>query len=228
MRASVVGALVVCSALVPGVGGAQAVPVGLGVTGLVAVPAGPLARLRNTNVGVSALARYQVPALPWLAVRAEIAALPSTSQVVPSGPCPCSSVSMTTGSSVVLAGIGPEFSMRVGGVRAYTTATAGVARVWATSVLAQGFTPAGGLPFSRSTGSQATNFAWSGGGGIAVPLSSGRTATTLDLGLRYYDVGAAAYKIPRYIAPSGGGSPFTTVRHGTTFVAPSVGVVLRP
>ncbi len=131
---------------------------------------------------------------------------------------------------MLLAGLGPELSVPMGRARAYATATGGLARVWASSTLHQdGYTPGGGAPFHTETGTHATNVMWSGGGGVAIPVSSARTGAMLDIGIRYYDAGSASYMQQRLnLSVPGGADVYDVVRHRTTFIAPSVGLVLHP
>jgi hypothetical protein len=179
------------SALASGVAGAQPGPVSAGVSVLASVPVGPLIGNRSAGAGAAASLRYVLPGLPSLAIRVEAAGLPTSSQA---NNAPDNAINMiTNGSSALLAGIGPQWSVAVDQSRAYTTATAGIARVWATSALLPDNGAERSIGPPSVTRARATNFAWSAGGGIVMPLSSGRSRTAIDIGLRYYDLGRATY-----------------------------------
>jgi hypothetical protein len=223
MHSRIVRAVTLLSAVLPAGAVAQTGTVGVGLSGLSAIPVGPLAGVGiNVGVGATASLRYALPGLPSLAIRVEASGLTASHANAPSTVCPCGVNTITTRSSGLLAGVGPELSVPVGRLRAYTIATAGIAQLWNSAVRSGGVTPESNGSESRS-GTRATSFAWSGGGGLAVPLSSSRTPATLEFGLRYYDAGSARYFKAERLTPA----VITTARLHSTFIAPSVGIVLH-
>src|SRR5579863_1166139 len=227
MCAAFGGAVIFCSAFAPGGVGAQAGTLTAAVAGVVPVPIGPLVDNRNVGVGGELALRYAPAALPNAAVRLELSGLLPSSH--DNGGTDQNTTLVANGSSALIAMAGPEFDVASFCGHAYTTATAGAARIWATSAASSLPTPAYG-PFATMTGRAATNFAWSGGGGFVTGRSSGGLAA--DFGLRYYDLGRATYvtSYPAFIF--GAGTPVaaraTVGHHRTTLLAPSIGLSWRP
>jgi hypothetical protein len=193
----------------------------------VPVPIGPLVDNRNVGVGGELALRYAPTVLPNAALRLELSGLLPSSH--DNGGTDQNTTLVANGSSALIAMAGPEFDVSSWGGHFYTTATAGAARIWATSAASSMATPAYG-PFATVTGREATNFAWSGGGGFVTSRSSAGLAG--EFGLRYYDLGRATYvtSYPAFIF--GAGTPVaaraTVGHHRTTFLAPSIGLSWRP
>jgi hypothetical protein len=221
------GAVIVCSGVTAIGAGAQAGTLQAAVAGVVPVPIGPLVDNRNAGVGGELALRYAPAALPNAALRLELSGLLPSSH--DNGGTNQNTTLVANGSSALIAMAGPEFDVASFGGHFYTTATAGAARIWATSAASSGPTPAYG-PFATVTGVEATNFAWSGGGGFVTSRSSAGLAA--DFGLRYYDLGRATYvtSYPAFIF--GAGTPVaaraTVGHHRTTLLAPSIGLSWRP
>jgi hypothetical protein len=221
------GAVIVCSGVTAIGAGAQAGTLQAAVAGVVPVPIGPLVDNRNAGVGGELALRYAPAALPNAALRLELSGLLPSSH--DNGGTNQNTTLVANGSSALIAMAGPEFDVASFGGHFYTTATAGAARIWATSAASSGPTPAYG-PFATVTGVEATNFAWSGGGGFVTSRSSAGLAA--DFGLRYYDLGRATYvtSYPAFIF--GAGTPVaaraTVGHHRMTLLAPSIGLSWRP
>jgi hypothetical protein len=221
------GAVIVCIGVTPTGAGAQAGTLTAAVAGVVPVPIGPLVDNRNAGVGGELVLRYAPAAVPNAAVRLELSGLLPSSH--DNGGTDQNTTLVANGSSALIAMAGPEFDVASLGGHFYTTATAGAARIWATSAASSLATPAYG-PFATVTGREATNFAWSGGGGFVTSRSSAGLAG--DFGLRYYDLGRATYvtSYPAFIF--GAGTPVaaraTVGHHRTTLLAPSIGLSWRP
>ena len=100
-------------------------------------------------------------------------------------------IDLTTSNNVLFAGGGLQLMSPVGGVRPYVGGTAGVAYFWTQSSLG-GDDETEGEGFARTTNAADATFAWSGTGGIYVPLGKAKS-WGLDLGATYFNVGDASY-----------------------------------
>jgi hypothetical protein len=224
----VIGAAILSSGLVPSTGGAQAGPVSAAVSGLVPIPVGSLINNRSVGVGAAAALRYAPAAVSWLGIRVELSGLPSSSHD-PGGDPNFTGV-VENGTSALFATAGPEFDIPAGPGHFYTIATGGAARLWESSVRRFDGGPEG--PVSALASGRATNFAWSGGGGFVMPLSSGSSPVSADFGVRYYDLGGVTYTTPypNTSLPSPNPPPLpppTVRRHQATMIAPSIGLTWR-
>jgi hypothetical protein len=221
------GAVIVYVGVTPTGASAQAGTLTAAVAGVVPVPIGPLVDNRNVGVGGELVLRYAPPAVPNAAVRLELSGLLPSSH--DNGGTNQNTTLVANGNSALIAMAGPEFDAASWGGHFYTTATAGAARIWATSAASSMATPAYG-PFATVTGREGTNFAWSGGGGFVTSRSSGGLAG--DFGLRYYDLGRATYvtSYPSHIFGAGTliAARETIGHHRTTLLAPSIGLSWRP
>jgi hypothetical protein len=221
------GVVIVYAGVIPTVAGGQAGTLQAAVAGIVPVPIGPLVDNRNVGVGGEFALRYAPAALPNAALRLELSGLLPSSH--DNGGTNQNTTLVANGSSALIAMAGPEFDVASLGGHFYAAATAGAARIWATSAASSGPTPAYG-PFATVTGREATNFAWSGGGGFVTSRPTAGLAG--DFGLRYYDLGRATYvtSYPAFIF--GAGTPVaaraTVGHHRTTLLAPSIGLSWRP
>ncbi len=229
LRAVVAGGAIASSIMSAATTNAQPAPSGVvtaTISGIVPVPLGPLKDNRDVGFGGTAGVRYAPAASSHFAIRLEVSGLlPSTHD----NGRPNVTPHVMNGSSALFATVGPEFDIPAASGHFYTTASAGVAHIWASSSASNdGFTPAFG-PYYTLTNRQTTNFAWGGGAGFVTPRSGFGLAC--DVGLRYYDVGRATYStlypggssLPGIVA-----QPYSTIgHHRTTFLAPSVGLSWR-
>jgi hypothetical protein len=221
------GIVLLCIALWPPATGAQSAGLGVGVAGLAVIPVTSWARVRNANAGGAASLRFASPRLGPLALRAELTGVPTgaktTMVTVPGlGPFPGGIPGhLTNRSGVVALGFGPELSAELGAVHVYAIAAAGVAWVRASSVAAG--SGGGEGSFSDHLASHPTNFAWSGGGGVVVPVGRGRWPVALDLGARYQDAGNAVYFVP----PPRTLQDLVPAKRRTTFLAPRLGIDVK-
>jgi hypothetical protein len=213
----------------------QSAPVRAAVSALAAIPVGPLIDNRGSGAGATASLRYAFPGIPFLGISAEIGGLAKSVHTNSAmGDIPAI---VTNGSSALIAGIGPRLSLPVGGGRVYLTGTAGIARLWASSFVNP--LPASQEQYDISASNittLTTNFAWSGGGGVVMPIPGTSSRAAVDLGVRYYDLGTATYArpytpyTPQLISGAEGVFPETVAvssRARATIVAPSAGIVLR-
>ncbi|MEX1183290.1 MAG: hypothetical protein WEF86_08630 [Gemmatimonadota bacterium] len=98
---------------------------------------------------------------------------------------------LTTTNSIAYGNIGPQLMVPSGPVRPYANAAAGFSYFGTTSEV-EGSNEQD-EPFASSTNFDDVTFAWAAGGGVLIPLSSGRTPILLDLGARYHGNGEVEY-----------------------------------
>jgi hypothetical protein len=226
--AAVAGTVILGSGFSPLSAGAQAGTLTAAVSGIAAVPIGPLIGNRGVGGGAAFGLRYAPASLPNVAMRLELSGLWPSSRVI-SSPADESAI-VANGSSTLSLMAGPEFDVPIAGGHVYTTATAGAAHLWATSSASSAPTPAFG-PFNTTTDRQATNFAWSGGGGFMTRRSS--TGVAGVLAIQYYDLGRATYVTSypaQYITFNNTttAASSTVAHHRVTFLAPTIGLSWRP
>ncbi len=188
-------------------------------------PVGPLINNRSVSVGATVALRYTPATASWLGIRFELSGLPSSSHDPGGNPDFDGRVENET--STLFATAGPEFDIPAGRGHFYTTATGGVARLWESSARRYDGGPEG--PASVLVSGRATNFAWSGGGGFVMLLSSPLSA---DFGVRYYDLGGVTYTTPflNTSLPTPHPPPLpppSIRRHQTTMITPSIGLTWR-
>ena len=100
-------------------------------------------------------------------------------------------IDLTTSNNIAIAGGGLQLMSPAGPVRPYVAGTAGVAWFWTQSTL-NGDNETDGEGFARTTNAKDATFAWSGTGGLYIPLGKSR-AWGLDLGATYHQVQEASY-----------------------------------
>lgn len=98
---------------------------------------------------------------------------------------------LTTTNSIAYLNIGPQLMLPAGPVRPYVNAAIG-GSYFGTSSSVSG-TDSNDDNFASSTNFDDLTFAWGGGGGVLISLSSGRTPLLLDLGVRYHGNGEVEY-----------------------------------
>ena len=120
-------------------------------------------------------------------------------------------------------GVGPQIMVPSGRVRPYANAGVGVAWFFTRSVLKGG--DRNGTPFAETTNEQDATLAWTGGGGLYIPLSMRGRTVSLDVGARYHGNGTATYLTEGGIVDNPAGSVTETpFRTRADFVAYHLGV----
>jgi opacity protein-like surface antigen len=97
---------------------------------------------------------------------------------------------LTTTNTIAHFGIGPQFALPSGPVRPYASAGVGFA-YFATTSSIEGTND--NSPFANSTNFDDATLSWNAGGGLLIPVSSGRTPVSLDLGVAYHGNGEVEY-----------------------------------
>jgi opacity protein-like surface antigen len=129
---------------------------------------------------------------------------------------------LRTTNSIASLNAGPQLMVPRGAVRPYANAGIGLAYFATTSEL-EGTRD--NQPFASTTNFDDLTFAWLAGGGVLVPLSSGRNVVMLDLGARYNGNGQVEYLRKGDIQDNPDGSiSFTPTRSQANLWAFHVGV----
>ena len=131
-------------------------------------------------------------------------------------------VDLHTSHNIFMGGVGLQLQAPSGPIRPYVGGTAGIGTFW-TQTSVEG-TDNDQQPFAQTTNQHDNTFAWSGVGGITVPVT--RSGTVLvDMGVTYQGNGEATYLPPGVVRDSNG-DPVTRepVRSRTDMLLYHVGV----
>jgi hypothetical protein len=130
-------------------------------------------------------------------------------------------VDVHTRNNIAVFGIGPQIILPTGKFRPYFTGTVGLAYFFTQSSL-DGISD--NEDFAHTTNFDDATFAWTGGGGLYIPLKGGPKPISLDLGVRYHGNGEARYLREGSITDNPDGSiTFTPIRSETNLLVLSVG-----
>lgn len=133
-------------------------------------------------------------------------------------------VDVTTSNDIFVAGIGPQFMVPRGPIRPYVTGTAGLAYFFTHSSI-EGSNNS--EPFADTKHFDDLVFAWTGGGGVLIPVRGGRTPILIDLGARYHDNGDVSYLREGSITVQPGGSLLIRpIRSRANFISYHLGVAI--
>jgi hypothetical protein len=114
-------------------------------------------------------------------------------------------VDLNTTNNIFMGGVGLQLQAPSGPIRPYVGGTAGIGTFW-TQTSVEG-TDNDDQPFAQTTNQRDNTFAWSGVGGVTIPLTG--TGTVLaDLGVTYQKNGDATY-LPPGVVRDGNGDPVT-------------------
>lgn len=148
-----------------------------------------------------------------------------TSERIPFPGLPGISVDLTTSNDIYSFGVGPEFHLSTGGLRAYLHGSIGGSN-FATSSRAEGSNNTG--PFASSTNFNDWTWAMTGGGGVMFQVSHGRTPVFIDGGLRYQTHGRTRYLREGSLnTDSGGNVIISPVESETNLLVLHLGVQLQ-
>lgn len=132
---------------------------------------------------------------------------------------------LTTTNSIAYLNAGPQLMIQEGPVRPYANAGVGVA-YFGTQSEVRG-SSGQDSPFASTTNFDDVTLQWVAGGGLLVPLSSGRTPVMLDLGARYHGNGRVEYLREGDIEDNPDGSlTITPTRSEANLVTFQIGVVI--
>jgi hypothetical protein len=99
-------------------------------------------------------------------------------------------VDLTTSNNILWAGIGPQLMVPSGPIRPYVNATAGFSYFFTESSVEGSRND---IEFAKTTNYDDATFAWTGGGGLLIPVGGPRSNGALDLGVTYHGNGNVRY-----------------------------------
>lgn len=99
-------------------------------------------------------------------------------------------VDLTTTNNIFFVGAGPQLGVPTGRLRPYANGSVGIA-YFQTESSVEG--TRSDEPFASTTNFDDLTFAYGGAAGLYVPLRTGETPISLDVGVRYHDNGRARY-----------------------------------
>ncbi|HSJ14700.1 MAG TPA: outer membrane beta-barrel protein [Longimicrobiales bacterium] len=224
--AGVVGAAPVEAQLATGEQRPVRVMGGLQLVG--AVSTGEFADYVDGGFGAGANIVWPVQAESWFALRGDIGWIvygSDTKRVCFQSTGCFVTLRLTTTNSILYVNAGPQLMAPRGAVRPYVNANAGFAYFSTTSSV-KGDNDSDS--FASDTNFDDFTFAWGAGGGFLVPLSSGRTPISLDLGAAYHANGSVEYLTEGDIEenPQGGSPIITPTRSEANFVSIRLGVTI--
>ena len=158
---------------------------------LAAQPLGEFDDYINVGGGVSGGVMYQLSENGPVALRIDMGYVLYGSEKKRIHPFPRLEGDITTNNSIVYAGIGPQFMVPDGLLRPYIGGSAGLAYFFTQSSL-DGIT-SGSDQILETTNFDDVTFAFTGSGGIYIPLRRGLKPISLDIGARYHANGRARY-----------------------------------
>lgn len=132
-------------------------------------------------------------------------------------------VDVTTSNNIFLAGIGPQLMVPSGPVRPYVTGAIGFAYFFTKSSVEGS---ADNDDFASTTNFHDATFAWSGAGGLYIPVGHGNHSIALDLGARYQANGNVRYLRKGSITDNPDGTiSFTPINSQANVIIYHLGVV---
>ncbi len=161
---------------------------------LLGIPRGDFSHYVGTGGGMAGHFIYQLDPAGTLAIRFDGGFLiygQERKRVCFSATVGCRiTVDVTTTNSIFFLGLGPQLIAPSGQFRPYATGSIGFG-LFSTesSVSGSGETD----PFARTTNYSDATFAWTGAGGVYIPLRSGMRPMLLDIGARYHGNGEVNY-----------------------------------
>ena len=99
-------------------------------------------------------------------------------------------VDLSTSNNIAWIGVGPQIGVPAGWLQPYANAYAGYTYLSTTSSVSGTYYDE---QIATTTNFDDWSFSYGGGGGLYVPLRSGRRPISLDLGVRYHNNGVAEY-----------------------------------
>lgn len=131
-------------------------------------------------------------------------------------------VDINTSNDIVVFGVGPQLMVPSGPVRPYITGTAGLAYFFTHSSL-EGTNDNDSFADTRNFDDLV--FAWTGGGGVMIPVRQGAKPISIDLGVRYHGNGEVSYLRKGSIVDHSDGSiTINPIRSEANFLSFHLGV----
>ncbi len=193
----------------------------------VAQPRGEFADYVNVGIGIGGFFRAGLDRHGILSLRADLGFMTygRETQRIPLSETVGTLIEadLTTSNNIVVVGLGPEVAIPVGPARLYGVGSAGYTYFHTDSEL-EG-TRQDQEPLFRTRNHSDGGFAWSGGGGLQVQVSGGRTPILVDLGATYHANGRREYVTRDGIIADAEGRPdIETTRSDADFLVWRLGV----
>jgi hypothetical protein len=128
---------------------------------------------------------------------------------------------VTTSNNILAANVGVQVTAPSGPLRPYLSGTVGLGYFFTQSSLSGRYS---GESFDSRTNYEDLTYAWTGGAGLYVPLTTGNTPVSLDLGARYHGNGRARYLREGSIQDDGGSLSYTPIESETNLVVYQIGI----
>lgn len=134
-------------------------------------------------------------------------------------------VDVNTSNNIFVFGVGPQVMLPSGAVRPYLNGTVGLSYFFTRSSVEGS---ADLEPFASSTNFDDATLAWAAGGGLYIPLRTGRrNPLSLDIGAQYHANGEARYLREGSIQEDGTGNIFfDPIRSQTNLITYRLGVTV--
>jgi len=133
-------------------------------------------------------------------------------------------VDVNTTNNIAFLNIGPQLSLPYGPIQPYVNASIGFA-YFGTQSSVEGVNQSDDI--ASTTNFDDATFAWQAGGGLRIPVSSGRTPVAIDLGARYNTNGRVEYLREGDITDNPDGSiTINTQRSEANLVTYSLGMTI--
>lgn len=158
-----------------------------------AVPVGEFADHIDGGGGVGFDIAWPVQANGWFALRGDVGWVvygSETRRIDFPGSGGLVRLDLTTTNSILYVSAGPQLMVPTGPVRPYVNATGGFSYFSTTSSLKG---DNNSESFADDTNHDDITMAWTAGGGVLIPVSSGRTPISINLGAQYHANGNVEY-----------------------------------
>ncbi len=180
-------------------------------------PVGPFGELVDNGFGASLHGIYRLDESGWLGLRGDLGFLVYGNErqtVCFSSTVGCRvGLDLTTSNNIAYLGVGPQIGLPTGRVRPYVTGSIGLS-YFSTSSSLRG--RGDNRDFASDTNFDDLTFAWTGGGGLYIPLRGGARPISIDLSARYHGNGEAKYLRKGDIIDHPDGSISFTPNHSET------------
>lgn len=191
-----------------------------------ALPTGEFKDYIDGGIGVGFDVVWPVQREHWFALRADVGWVvygSESKEVCFGGGVGCRvRLDLTTTNSILYVNAGPQLMMQRGPIRPYINAAGGFSYFSTTSSVKGNNN---GEDFASDTNFDDVTMAWTAGGGVLIPVSSGRTPIAINLGAQYHANGSVEYLKEGDIKDNSDGSiSFDPTRSEANFVALRLGV----
>jgi len=193
-----------------------------------AMPVGEFNDYIDGGAGLGVDVEWPVQPGSWLSLRGDLGWIlygEETTEVCFQSTGCLITLDLTTTNNIFFLGLGPQLGPPTGRIRPYVNATGGFA-YFATTSSVKGDNNS--EAFASDTNFDDFTLAWGAGGGIMIPVSSGRTPVMIDIGAQYHGNGTVEYLTEGDIEPNPQGGPpiLDPTRSDANFVTFRLGVTI--